>query len=258
MRSVLSASLLGAVLLSVPAASQAADRWTGIYVGGNVGYAVPKLESTDQFLQTNGPAVGITPLAFPAGQRFPGDDAVDRLSGFAGGGQIGYNQQFGIYVFGIEADIQAGDMESSNHFLGDPVAGPTFDTKAEIEYFGTVRAKAGVIMDGVLVYATGGFAYAQGKGSLKVAPGGPGAAPDPAYAGPYNGTDEQGHTGWVVGAGAEIPLTSFISFKAEFMHLELSEETYRFNLAGTGDGSYSQANEDISINVMRTGLNFKF
>ena len=120
-----------------------------------------------------------SPLAPFAGSSSP------RLDGFIVGAQAGYNWQFNPrWVLGFETDIQHSAERGSGTFL-DPFSttvctgavfqppGPAvcFATSpatgalamnytAEIDWFGTVRARLGyLVTDQLLLYATGGLAY---------------------------------------------------------------------------------------------------
>ena len=47
-----------------------------------------------------------------------------QVKGFLGGGQIGYNQQVGNVVFGIEADASWGNIKGNQAlFVGGPLVG---------------------------------------------------------------------------------------------------------------------------------------
>jgi outer membrane immunogenic protein len=65
-----------------------AYNWTGFYVGGNVGYSWGRARND----------LELAPFSLPW---------TDKLDGWLGGGQAGYNWQFGKLVFGLEADLQA-------------------------------------------------------------------------------------------------------------------------------------------------------
>src|SRR3954464_2054804 len=70
--------------------------WTGFYVGVNAGGAFSTHDRDD--FTTSGAFVGATPLT---GFAAVSTNSNDR-SGFAGGGQIGYNYQMGSWVIGVE------------------------------------------------------------------------------------------------------------------------------------------------------------
>jgi outer membrane immunogenic protein len=155
--------------------------------------------------------VGATPIGF-SGVAVSRDN--DR-SGFAGGGQVGYNWQFGSFVFGIEADIQGTSFGNhndtaffgatsggfatatpNNGLVAAPVAGSAgnvaffntaqFAGRRNIDWFGTVRGRIGYAWDRLLVYGTGGVAFTDGNNSgIAVGSFGSGAAiPAPFYVTP--------------------------------------------------------------------------
>src|SRR5262249_46791679 len=135
-----------------------------------------------------------------------------------GGGQIGYNWQFSpIWVVGLEADIQ-GVLEkdsttlTSNTFttvitVGQVATGVSRDTvldyQTKIDWFGTVRLRAGYVWGNgdVFSYVTGGLAYGKVdvEGTTTVSGHVGGAL--------FSITEAFGHskvnTGWVVGYGTE-------------------------------------------------------
>src|SRR5262249_6631017 len=71
--------------------------WTGCYVGASAGSS----SGTSQHLTTAGSIV-----TGPGGGPVAGGPITDsfNLSGFIGGGQIGCNWQWGVWVFGVEGD----------------------------------------------------------------------------------------------------------------------------------------------------------
>jgi outer membrane immunogenic protein len=96
--------------------------WTGLYVGGTVGYAW-------------------------------GADTSDS-DGFAGTLFAGYNWQHGATVFGVEADIGMADFGGTTWTGIGPVS---IDTNS----MGSFRARAGFLMTpALLLYVTGGAAWA--------------------------------------------------------------------------------------------------
>jgi outer membrane immunogenic protein len=141
--------------------------WTGFYVGVNAGYGW----SNDDF-----DAIALA------------DDDDD--GGFIGGAQVGYNYQIGSFVVGLEGDIQYADFGRDGAFDvdGDDIADGEFDNS---DWFGTVRARAGVAFGQALIYATGGFAFADDA------------------------------TGWTVGGGLEYAFTNNLSAKIEGLYVNL-------------------------------------
>jgi outer membrane immunogenic protein len=146
--------------------------WTGFYVGVNAGYGWNANDSI---------TVG--------GVRFDLDDE----GGFVGGAQAGYNYQIGSFVVGLEGDIQYADFGGDDRFDfdRDGIADDDFNNS---DWFGTVRARAGVAFDRALIYATGGFAFADDA------------------------------TGWTVGGGLEYAFTNNLSAKVEGLYVNLDQD----------------------------------
>ncbi len=115
--------------------------WTGLYIGGNIGYGFGRTTGT-----------GNVP---------PGNYDID---GFVGGGQIGANYQVGNWVFGIEADYQGADIKGSGPTLAAGIASNT-----ELESFGTVRGRIGYAWDRWMLYGTGGYAF-EGRTTASFSP----------------------------------------------------------------------------------------
>jgi outer membrane immunogenic protein len=175
---------------SAPVAPAGVYNWSGPYAGLNIGYEWGKVTNT-----------------------------VGEPSGIAGGGQVGYNWQSGQFVFGAETDIQ---------FSG---ADDTFAPwKFSNPWFGTLRGRAGVSFNNVLLYATLGLAY----GDLK---------------GVFFGLDEtKTETGWAGGLGAEYGFTPNWSAKVEYLYMDLASRS--FSITGTDNG--------LHANMLRFGLNYHF
>jgi outer membrane immunogenic protein len=146
--------------------------WTGFYVGVNAGYG---WNTNDSFVFN--------------GERFDLDDD----GGFVGGAQAGYNYQIGSFVVGLEGDIQYADFGGDDRFDLD-LDGFADDDFNNSDWFGTVRARAGVAFDRALIYATGGFAFADDA------------------------------TGWTVGGGLEYAFTNNLSAKVEGLYVNLDQD----------------------------------
>ena len=183
----------------------AAPIWTGFYAGVNGGY---------------GETANDGPLS-PSG-------------GF-GGGQIGYNWQglFGYspWVIGIEADIQGAGISDSAGLGADYL-------QNSLNWFGTVRGRAGYSFGPALLYATGGFAYGEveSKGSVL------GLA--------YDVSETQ--TGYAVGGGLEYKFNPAWSIKGEYLFIDLDAS----NLNGAGPLNGSLYSDRSEINTFRLGVNY--
>jgi len=174
--------------------------WTGFYVGLNAGYAwgatsnattvaAPLFDGVASAAnaldppRANGALIsGVTALANT------GVASVNQ-NGFIGGGQIGYNYQWGpSFVMGVEADIQGATISGSGGYTGAARDGMSFtdppglfcaisnaqggtctvnrsalgagSITAGVDWMGTVRGRFGYLFTPtLLVYGTAGLAY---------------------------------------------------------------------------------------------------
>jgi outer membrane immunogenic protein len=211
--------------------------WSGFYAGVNGGYAW----GNDDTLSAE---------VFK--HRYLKDEGRKTLSpdGGFGGGQIGYNWQSGQFVFGIEADIQGGEIsDSASLSLFDGYASAR--AKSELDWFGTVRGRLGYAADNWLFYGTGGFAYGGVKDTLSVTA--------PFYGKTKSASKDETETGYVVGGGVEYKFNPSWSLKAEYQFIDLGSE----KLSGTSYGYYcasatASLKADHSYETVRVGLNYHF
>ena len=214
--------------------------WTGFYAGVNAGWGWR--DSNEQTVILGG--------AVPGTLLFPGNGD----GGFVGGGQIGYNWQFGSFVVGAETDIQWVNSGNSEAVAFVPFGARgafvpgTFRNDLS-DWFGTLRLRAGFAFDRVLVYATGGLAYTEDN------------------------------TGWAVGGGFEWALPTggwfggignAATFGIEGLWVSVDNEN-DFNFNTTPIGTFRPAggptvnvfapaigNNDSEFFIARAKLNFKF
>ena len=147
--------------------------WSGCYVGGNLGGAF-----------------GDASLSGPAGT------VSTNGSGFAGGGQIGCDYQFGGgWVIGFRDMFDWTSNSHSGTFaagsFGAPLAGTQAVANFNNQWFDTLTARIGyAVQPAWLLYFQGGAAW--GHTSANV-----------TYAGVQYGQTSQTRTGWTLGGGAE-------------------------------------------------------
>lgn len=222
------AALASAVTLS--SAAQAADLiistpsvapplatsydWTGFYAGIFGGYIGGRTEAT----------------AIPGGQQTDID-----LGGGLLGVAVGVNGQFDNFVLGLEGDIAWSGGSGSAACAG----GGGFTCDAKIEWLSSVKVRAGVAVDRVLLFGTAG-----------VAAGGVRASASPAPGGAFSTTAG----GWTVGLGAEAAVTDTVSVKAEYAYYDLGT-------VQAGAGTIAPANAvDLKnrAHTFKVGLNVHF
>ena len=234
--------------------------WTGFYAGLNAGGA------------WNG-SRGISTTGFVAPDPFIfGNNGGDDV-GFTGGAQIGYNMQFGSFVAGVEADINYLDRNGGGRgafpaLIAGAGAGSDFavGNGNSGNWFGTVRGRLGFAFDRALIYGTGGLAYGGRSGTGSVVQrdfveGLPGvfAVTETNLLGTGgNGSN----VGWALGAGMEYAFSNSMSFKLEYLHVDLGRNSRTFTaLAGPGTvvgGETITVRSDNKFDVVRAGVNFRF
>ena len=214
-----------AALLSSIGAAQAADlpprapapapavvvpapgyNWTGFYIGANGGYGWSGASAT------------------VAGVTVDGGD----LKGPFAGGQVGYNFQSGMFVFGVEADGQWANIKESYSIVG-----LTFTDK--INYFFTARGRLGVAAQNVLFYGTGGYAHIGAKSSVT----------DGITTLSVSG--DRG--GWTAGGGAEIGFGN-ASIKFEYLYIQtFDKDEIVFGVP---------VSWNVHVHTVKAGLNYRF
>ncbi|MBR0715985.1 outer membrane protein [Bradyrhizobium liaoningense] len=217
-------------LKAAPRAVAAVYDWTGFYVGGNVGYGWgegtnPSISAVDP-----GGVSGVGAFLSPAGI-FPGFSSGNiypglNSSGVFGGLQLGYDKQFGNWVVGVVADIQGADFKSSGVAFTNAAAtccNVTESISAKIDWFGTLRGKAGFAANDWLFYGTGGLAYGNTSSSLGFActPGGVGCGF--ATIG-FTGTASEVKVGWAAGAGVSKAFGNW-NVGVEYLHIDLGRSS---------------------------------
>jgi outer membrane immunogenic protein len=209
--------------------------WAGFYAGINGGGS---FGASENLVVTN----NVDPSQADIGQFY-------RHAGF-GGGQLGYNfGSFGRnFVFGLETDLQGSGIDSGfTRTLNYEGAPATFNASQVIDYFGTVRGRIGYAVDGVLIYATGGFAYADVQTKVSIS-----SSYKSGFTNSLSGDEVE--TGYAVGAGLEYALNPVWSVKAEYQYIDLGDQTVTGERVGlTGVDSMRT---DNNFHTVRIGLNY--
>ena len=221
--------------------------WTGFYGGLNAGgvWANTDITYTASTFGYNG-AVGAAFLdANTSGNQ--------HTSGFTGGGQIGYNYQSGVAVWGLEADFGYTGLSGTRNLavnfapIGVPIT-DTFIQSMKSDWLATMRGRLGYANGPWLIYATGGLAIAQVQFS------------DFAFFPASNSTNaassSQTRAGWTVGGGAEWMFSSKWSVKAEYLYVDLGHTTYSSINSALPTASIAY-DRRLTENIARIGLNYK-
>jgi outer membrane immunogenic protein len=222
--------LASTALLSLTAAASAADlaarpytkapapianpavNWSGFYIGAMGGYSW-----SDRVRLS---ALGVTATG-----------STSDINGGFGGGTIGYNWQMMDWVFGLEADAAGADVSDSDNSLGVTLT-------EKVDAFGSVTGRIGYAAGAALVYAKGGYAWADNKIS--------------ATAGGLGLSESHFHSGWTLGGGVEYMFAPNWSGKVEYMYADYDKENYLGNVipGGLGVGA--------AFHSVKAGINYHF
>jgi outer membrane immunogenic protein len=222
--------------------------WTGIYLGINAGYGWSSSTSGDEFC-TN-------PAGVVQGRFCNAPSAADlKPKGGFVGGQLGANYQTGMFVWGVESDIQVAHINDSTGALTVPCCvganlfPGTLTRSQNLDWFGTVRGRLGLaIWDRTLIYGTGGVMYGEEVvDSLFV------------RISTYDANSSSVKTGWVAGGGIEYAFTNNISAKVEGLYFDMGSETIAATQAILPGVSETNTNTfKYSGALVRLGANLKF
>jgi outer membrane immunogenic protein len=247
--------------------------WTGFYFGVNAGYGWSDHSNDDTIVFPAGTFTGVPGGGVGAGTITFADSHGD-ADGWLGGAQMGFNWQFGGLVVGVEADIQAIDLDRDRGtfaytFTGPVPLGftPVRNDVSALDWFGTVRARVGFAIDRVLIYGTGGFAFGGGDHET-------GCSSVFASTTFCNNGNDDTRWGYAVGGGIEwaLPMSgwfgsSAVTFKVEGLYVNLDDDDngnanlVGFTAAGTpviATGAVRVRDDETDFGLIRAGINFKF
>jgi outer membrane immunogenic protein len=228
------------------------SNWSGLYVGGNLGY---------------GWGSGNTDFSFPGDLGFNNTTLGARSSGVIGGAQLGYNWQIGSVVTGLEADIQGSGIKGSARALGIPTFVSVFpfesslSSEPKLSWFGTVRGRLGVtVTPELLLYGTGGLAYGRVDASANFFASGEDFNGNPFQA-QAPASVSKTKVGWTAGAGAEWMFARNWSAKLEYLYVDLGSESAIGDVAANvpiEPGLKVGYTWHTRENIARVGVNYHF
>lgn len=204
--------------------------WSGFYVGAHVGGTWGTTEA-----EINSITAG--PFAL-AGFTLP--VSSHSFNGFIGGGQIGWNWQSGIVVFGVEGELSGTNAKGTAPCL------VVLSCKTEQNWTATAAGRLGLADGRDLYYAKGGAAWSHNtySANLNLGVG-------------LNTEVSDNRWGWLVGAGVEHAFGHGLSAKLEYDYVDYGSRDYHFPLAiivpidiGTKIREYQH--------VVKVGVNYRF
>jgi len=208
--------------------------WTGLYVGGHLGYAggrsnwsaAPDLSSSLDLFQSS--------------------DIFTGAGSYFGGLQIGYDYMLpNRVVLGAQLDVSFPGFPRNDISIGGMSIFSTPDIglasySENVLHFGTLRGRIGYAPDNWLFYATGGFAWTYNQLTVT-------QLADSTTDAPF-----LWRLGWVAGAGIEYAFAPNWSANVEYLFTKYGNSSVIFPNAGL------QVTSDFSLQQVRAGLNYRF
>jgi outer membrane immunogenic protein len=191
--------------------------WSGIYTGTQAGYGWGDVDNSFQVL-------GFSETPQPS----------YHISGGVAGSHAGFNLQYGQFVLGFE-----GDYEWANITGNDGGRGGAVDTTT-LTWMGSARGRLGIAWNQVLLYGTGGWAWAGSRYSLG--------------AGGTNTQQNDTIHGWTAGGGLEWMLAPSWSLRAEYRFTRFDQDSLFFAAKGPLNAQTIRFQPDL--NVVRVGLSY--
>jgi outer membrane immunogenic protein len=254
--------------------------WTGFYLGINAGgtWSNSNAVNTTAFPGPCDPAVFgcLSVPNFSVTSAALANFSVSRNRGaFIGGGQVGYNYQFGpSWVAGVEADIQGIAGSTGNTTFTSALANPNFpgfpiletaSVSRRVDWLGTVRGRLGWLATPTfLIYGIGGLAYGGVTADTAITQAVANSLVLPPYFsfGSLNNT----RVGWTAGGGVEWMFLPNWSLKAEYLYYDLGSVSYNLSplvdistVTGTAlSTAFPRSSTRFNGNIVRAGLNYHF
>jgi outer membrane immunogenic protein len=214
--------------------------WSGFYIGGSVGGGVASLpvHDNDCFICT-----------------LPSEDF--KKGGFVGGVYVGYNWQVNPnFLLGVETDFNWTSFKADDTTCLDLCdnSSDRFVTSSKLDYFGTIRARAGLVVGNAMAYVTAGAAYARIKSSYQEVDG-------PAGGGNLESFAEDNSTHWGIAAGAGVeymPASNWV-IRAEYLYLDFVKKNFEiFDAEPVVTPSGFRLGKSANAHIARVGLAYKF
>lgn len=204
--------------------------WSGFYVGLHGGYGWGHTGAVDI------PDGGGVAWVMPYGQ-FDADS-----HGLLGGIQAGYNWQKDAFVLGVEGDLGWLAVSGSGAYAQSLATANPTDVITDGGPYATLRGRAGVAVDNLLIFATGGLMVADLNSRVE------------SQNGVLVTNDTGWQLGWTVGAGAEVAVNKNWSLKFDYLYYDLGSERVSGNVGGV-DHAFEI---DHTGHLLRAGLNYRF
>ena len=215
----------------MPVGAVAFVDWSGLYVGGNVGYGVGRNRGNEFTVDIGNQSFTLAP------------------AGWVGGGQIGFNWQAAReWVLGVEADWQGSNQRDTVCLDRCVLPLLSLTSEQKLHWLATLRGRIGYARAGWLWYLTGGGAWGrvtEDDALVFIVPLG-------------SGSFSHIKGGWTVGTGVETALAANWSAKLEYLYVDLGSTTDILLLNNPGEAPTETITKQVRDHIFRIGLNYRF
>jgi len=240
--------------LKAPPPAAVAWTWTGFYIGGNFGAGWGTTETTVDVGAT------VAPFIAPAALALSIPFTSNTVNGFIGGGQLGYNWQYGVFVLGVEGDIEWSNLEGTN-----PCVGGALFCKTTHDWQADITGRLGVVaFDKALVYIKGGAVWQHSNYSASNSV--TATAPGVAFSASANASASDTRLGVLLGTGIEYGFLPNWSAKLEYNFEEFGSRTLNFPVSACATGAGCVPPPAINVvtsikdwdHIIKAGVNYRW
>lgn len=222
--------------------------WSRFYIGANFGYSSGKTGTRFEPLPSAAQFIDMLPVTIASTNK-----------GYTVGGQAGYNWQSGHFVAGPEFTLAWSSVKGTKTVTpiirnnGAAFPGGLQTTTQELDYLGSLRARAGGAWSRVFIYGTGGVAFGKINHS---------ALTDyrPVGTTQYLASASETQAGWTAGIGTEIAVSKHWSLKGEYLYYDLGGGQSR-TVDPTPSLPPFQVRytwQSVTLHSFNTGINFRW
>lgn len=228
---------------AVPASAKAYEvsnpcggqRFGGFYLGGNAG-AISHSSNTDDldgYFLFGLPIVGFS----------------NQTTGATAGVQVGYDWSSCDKLFGLVADWNWADTEARTQLNLLAILGLEQSISSRMDWFSTLRARAGIVADDMLIYVTGGAVAAKIGRTVTF---------DDGFDFEQKSFSDV-RWGLVGGAGVEYAFAPGLSASAEVLYMQFAQKDGSIlSVCGCAPPTVFNFNTNDSALVVRGGLNYRW
>src|SRR5262245_34656655 len=209
------------------AAPTAAYNWSGVYFGSHLGYGWSDVDLSE--------TVGIT----FGGTTLPALQSSHSADGWIGGVHLGAMKQMGVWVFGVEINVDSASIDgSSSNCLNIATLAPGISSNCEtnVNWMVTGLGRIGYAFNNAQVSFTSGWAIAGVDHRLSLG------------AGPFglNSAKQDVADGLALGGGFELALGNNMMFGVQYLHVDLESRGEGLLLGGL----ITTGRRDLDLNVV--------